>query len=52
VKDKEREMKEKKEKKETKKVPYLKPLLTKHKKLRDMTASRSGSIGGLGCTKL
>ena len=31
-------MKEKKGKKESKKVAYLKPLLTKHKKLKDMTA--------------
>ena len=45
-------MKEKKAKKETKKVTYLKPLLTKHKRLRDTTASRSKGLGGLGCTKL
>jgi hypothetical protein len=44
-------MKEKKGKKDTKKVTYLKPLLTKHKKLRDMTASRSASPTGLGCTR-
>jgi hypothetical protein len=43
-------MKEKKGKKDTKKVTYLKPLLTKHKKLRDMTASRSG-LTPLGCTR-
>jgi hypothetical protein len=42
-------MKSKKGKKESKKVPYLKPLLTKHKKLRDMTALRS--VLPLGCTR-
>ena len=44
-------MKGKKEK-EKKKVKYLKPVLTKHKKLKEITAvlfSRGGS--DLGCTK-
>jgi len=44
-------MKEKKEKKEMKKVAYLKPVLTKHKKLRDMTAGSSATPTSLGCTK-
>ncbi len=34
-------MKKEKEKKELKKVKYLKPLLTKHKKLKDITAIQS-----------
>ena len=34
-------MKKEKEKKELKKAKYLKPVLTKHEKLRDITASRS-----------
>ena len=37
----------KKEKK--KKIKYLKPVLTKHKKLRDVTAGKSRSK--LGCTR-
>jgi len=44
-------MKEKKEK-EKKRVKYLKPVLTKHKKLKEITAvlfSRGGAE--LGCTK-
>jgi hypothetical protein len=46
-------MKKKKEIEEAKKVKYLKPVLTKHKRLRDVTAVRSlGPIGPvLGCTK-
>ncbi len=40
----------KKEKKEVKKAEYKKPVLTKHKKLRDVTAQ--GTPGNfLGCTK-
>jgi len=35
-------MKKEKEKKDLKKAKYLKPVLTKHKKLRDITALRSG----------
>jgi hypothetical protein len=43
-----KEAKMKKEKKEKKKAKYLKPVLTKHKKLKDMTA---GTISPpLGCT--
>jgi hypothetical protein len=34
-------MKKEKEKKELKKVKYLKPVLTKHKKLKDITAIQS-----------
>jgi hypothetical protein len=34
-------MKKEKEKKEQKKVKYLKPVLTKHKKLKDITAQGS-----------
>ncbi len=42
----------KKEKKEMKKAEYKKPILTKHKKLRDVTAGGTGFIGNLlGCTK-
>lgn len=45
-------MKKERGKKELKKVKYLKPVLTKHKKLRDITATSIGSPGkGLGCTK-
>ncbi len=40
----------KKEKKEIKKAEYKKPVLTKHKKLRDVTAGVSPAPG-LGCTK-
>ncbi len=43
-------MKKEKGKKEEKKAKYLKPVLTKHRKLKDVTAG--GSIGGLGCTRL
>jgi hypothetical protein len=43
-------MKKKKEIEEAKKVKYLKPVLTKHKRLRDITAVKSrGNF--LGCTK-
>ncbi len=41
----------KKEKKEVKKVEYKKPILTKHKKLRDVTAAVSLDHASLGCTK-
>jgi hypothetical protein len=34
-------MKKEKEKKDLKKGKYLKPVLTKHKKLRDITAGKS-----------
>ena len=44
-------MKEKKEKKETKKVAYLKPVLTKHKKLKEITAVLFSGAAELGCTK-
>jgi hypothetical protein len=44
-------MKKEKEKKEQKKVKYLKPVLTKHKKLRDMTGV-PGSPLTLGSTKV
>ncbi len=40
----------KKEKKEGKKAEYRKPVLTKHKKLRDVTAALTDQIN-LGCTK-
>ena len=40
----------KKEKKEIKKAEYKKPVLTKHKKLRDFTAQSTDNIA-LGCTK-
>ncbi len=40
----------KKEKKEIKKAEYKKPVLTKHKKLRDVTAAIT-AIEHLGCTK-
>jgi len=41
-------MKKEKTKSDKKKTQYRKPVLTKHKKLRDITA---GATGGLGCTK-
>jgi len=40
----------KKEVKEKKKNGYVKPTLTRHKKLRDITAEKS-RIFSLGCTK-
>ena len=42
-----------KEEKEIKKAQYKKPVLTKHKKLRDVTAGTTAGIGPgiLGCTK-
>jgi hypothetical protein len=43
-------MKKKKEIEEVKKIKYLKPVLTKHKKLRDITADKSRRVI-LGCTK-
>lgn len=45
-----RKMKEKKGK-EKRKVKYLKPVLTKHKKLKEITAVLFSGGGGLGCTK-
>ncbi len=44
-------MKKEKDKKELRKAKYLKPVLTKHKKLRDITAGAM-SRPVLGCTKL
>ena len=45
-------MKKEKAKKDLKKVKYLKPVLTKHKKLKEITAGVSPNpIPGLGCTK-
>jgi len=41
----------KKEVKEKKKNGYVKPTLTKHKKLRDITADLSRKALPLGCTK-
>jgi hypothetical protein len=38
-------------KEKEKKIKYLKPVLTKHKKLRDVTAGRSGIDNKLGCTR-
>jgi hypothetical protein len=49
--EKEGKMKKKKEIAEAKKVKYLKPVLTKHKRLRDITALKSARPV-LGCTKL
>ncbi len=48
-----KEGKMKKEKKEIRKTEYKKPMLTKHKKLRDVTAGITGGLGPgvLGCTK-
>ncbi len=43
-------MKKEKQKKEIRKAKYLKPMLTKHRKLRDITAGEI-SRGILGCTK-
>lgn len=40
--------KEEKKKKKQEKVKYLKPVLTKHKKLKDMTGLITNE---LGCTK-
>ena len=45
-------MKKEKEKTDLKKAKYLKPVLTKHKKLRDITAESSLFKKTLGCTKL
>ncbi len=42
-------MKKEKEKRELKKAKYLKPVLTKHRKLKDLTATPSSLP--LGCTK-
>jgi hypothetical protein len=46
---KEERMRKEKEKKEQRKVKYVKPVLTKHKKLKDITAQSTGMR--LGCTK-
>ena len=43
-------MKEKKEK-DKKREKYLKPVLTKHKKLKEITAVLFSGGGGLGCTR-
>ena len=37
--------------KEKKKAKYIKPVLAKHKKLKDLTAGGSGFNNDLGCTK-
>ncbi len=44
-------MKKEKEKKEPKKARYVKPVLTKHKKLKDITAGAMSPGQKLGCTK-
>jgi hypothetical protein len=44
-------MMKKKEGKEKKKNGYVKPTLTKHKKLKDITADKSRRASPLGCTK-
>ncbi len=44
-------VKKQKEKKEAGKLKYLKPELTKHKKLKDITAGFMSPRGELGCTK-
>ncbi len=41
----------KKVRKEIKKAEYKKPVLTKHKKLRDVTAGLFSPAPPLGCTK-
>ena len=41
----------KKEEKEIKKNEYTKPLLIKHKKLKDITAGAGSPNNVLGCTK-
>jgi hypothetical protein len=43
-------MRERKEK-EKKKLKYLKPVLTKHKKLKEITAGLFSRGGDLGCTR-
>ncbi len=43
-------MKKEKEKKVEKKDKYLKPVLTKHRKLKDITAGAITMV--LGCTRL
>ncbi len=45
-------MKKEKEKKELKKAKYLKPVLTKHKKLKDITAGAMSPGKGLGCSRI
>ncbi len=49
-----RVVKKEKEKKDQKKAKYAKPLLTKHQKLKDVTAALSTDhlVPGLGCTRL
>lgn len=44
-------MKKEREKKQLKKAKYMKPVLTKHKKLRDITAGEM-SRPPLGCTRV
>jgi len=44
-------MKKEKEKRELKKAKYVKPVLTKHKHLRDITAVLASGSTELGCTK-
>ena len=48
---KEIKMKKEKTKKELKKDKYLKPVLTKHRKLRDVTAGVGTNGSVLGCTR-
>lgn len=48
--EKEGKMKREKKTAETQKIKYLKPVLTRHKKLRDITAFKS-IRPSLGCTK-
>ena len=45
-------MKKEQGEKELKKVKYSKPVLIKHKKLKDITAGGSPPNNILGCTKL
>ncbi len=47
-------VKKEKEKKDQKKAKYAKPVLTKHEKLKNITAGVASSriMSGLGCTRL
>ncbi len=44
-------MRKEKQKKDQRKAKYEKPVLTKHNKLRDITAGAVSRIMELGCTK-
>jgi hypothetical protein len=46
-----RVMKKENEKKDRKKAKYTKPVLTKHNRLRDITAGAVSRMIELGCTK-